>query len=66
MKLTKKTIEKWIYTTEKGVDVPLREMTHEHLVNAFAKSSTLYVPTHPYYITLKEEVLRRLRTNQTK
>lgn len=60
-KSKKKIIEQLIYVTEKGVEVPIHEMTHEHLVNAFAKSSTLYNKDHIYYITLKAEVLRRLR-----
>lgn len=66
MQLTKKTIEQWIYTTEKGVEIPLKQMTNEHLVNAFAKASTVYEKEHGYYQTLKEEILRRLRNKEIK
>lgn len=65
MRLTIKTIEEWIYTTEKGVDIPLKEMTNEHLVNAFAKASTLYDKDHATYIILKAEVLKRIRNKAT-
>lgn len=35
MKVTKKTVEEWIYTTSKGDEIPLRDMNDKHLVNAF-------------------------------
>lgn len=35
MKITKRTIEQYVYTTSKGVEIPLAEMEDKHLINAF-------------------------------
>jgi hypothetical protein len=42
MDIQRKTIEVQIYITEKGEEMPLGEMSNEHLVNAAMKAHHLY------------------------
>lgn len=70
MKLTKKTIEEWIYTSKDGRETPLKDMNHKHLVNAFGVAVIQQQDTHPYgqdrrdadqaVEILRDEIVRRM------
>lgn len=59
MKIVRKTIEQVFYVTEKGVEMKLEDMTHRHLLNAYAVASESGLTEEGK--VLGEEIMRRMQ-----
>lgn len=71
MKVTKKTVEEWIYTTSKGEEIALKDMNNKHLVNAFGIAVVAFedatqgtqesMDAKQALNVLREEIIRRMQ-----
>lgn len=70
MKITKKQVTEYVYTTAKGVDIPLKDMNDTHHVNAFGVAGVQFHDTREGTVEhreaketlsiLREEIVRRM------
>ena len=71
MKVTKKTIDQWMYTRSDGREMPVAEMEHSHLLNSYTKAVGEYASMGSddselelVIDVLKKEITKRLYNKQ--
>lgn len=63
MKIEKRMVYQWIYTTENGKEILVDDMDSRHLLNAYTKACQEKEDDDPIIEVLKSEILLRMTRN---